>query len=58
MQIIVVNGYINMKSIIHSCTLVIFAILTYIAANKTVALQTKFSLWLKAIYYSTVGIFI
>lgn len=34
MQIIVVNGYINTKSITYSCTLVVFSIITYIAAKK------------------------
>jgi len=47
MQIIVVNSYINMKSITHSCTMVLFAIITYIAANRTVALQTNFLYGLK-----------
>lgn len=55
MQIIVVNSYVNMKSIIHSCALVVFAIITYIATNKT---SKKFSMWLKVIYDSSVLVFI
>lgn len=59
MQIIVVNGYINTKSIMYSCTLVVFSIITYIAAKKKpYCTSNKFSLCLKAIYYSSVLIFI
>lgn len=48
MQIIVVNGYINTKSIMYSCTLVVFSIITYIAAKKNpIALQTNFLYALK-----------
>lgn len=36
-----------MRSIMHSRTLAVFAITTYIAANKTIALQTKFLYSLK-----------
>lgn len=48
MQIIVVNGYINTKSIMYSRMLVVFSIITYIAAKKNpTALQTNFLYGLK-----------